>query len=82
MIYKFVSFKPDSRGIDGTMTILAYWRPFPWFFCEEKTKELQFHGGSTVWHKLPSFRRPGVFMESLLADYKAKWDYEKIETNR
>ena len=29
-----------------------------------------FLGRCTVWHELPSYRRPGTFMESLLSDFE------------
>lgn len=78
MIYEFISFEPDSkRGVDGTMTVHARWRPFPWLFVEEQLQEMQFRGSGTVWHRLSDFRRPGVLMEALLADYKSRWDHEQ-----
>ena len=35
----------------------------------------QFHGSSTVWHKLPFLDRCSTFTESTLSDYYAYWDY-------
>ena len=81
MTYEFVSFEPDGDGdgddIQGTMTLISRWRPFPWIFVKEQTQKLQFHGNVTVWHKLPDFRRPGILMEAMLADFKSRWDYER-----
>lgn len=78
MTYKFVSFVPDKKRnyTYGLMTITAHRRPFPWLFVKERTQELQFHGGGTVWRKLPDFRSAGIFIEGMLSNFKAKWDYE------
>ncbi len=36
-----------------------------------KTETLKFRGSGTVWHQVPTGRRPGTMMEGLLADLVA-----------
>lgn len=37
----------------------------------------RFFGESTVWHKLPEYRRCGTMKECFLSDLYTKWMYEK-----
>lgn len=40
----------------------------------KKKKRFKFIGGCTVWHRLPSYTREGVFMEGMLAEF---WEEHK-----
>lgn len=40
-------------------------------FFGAKTETVKFRGSGTVWHEVPTGRRPGTMMESLLADLVA-----------
>jgi hypothetical protein len=41
-----------------------------------KSEEVEFIGDCTVWHRLPSWKRPGTTIEGILANFHARIQHE------